>query len=125
MKRIGQFIAVTLLATSINAEKNKNKKEKGWKEARDHWNPNQVKHDTEAGIALIGNTKIMLPGAIRREAAQEAAKRNKEKMEECKKKVCKSDCQPDDKSVGCKYCVLKTCLKRAPKAGTKSFENDF
>merc|ERR1712187_807570 len=54
----------------------------------------------------------------RREAAQEAAKRNKEKMEECKKKVCKTDCQPDDKSVGCKYCVLKTCLKRAPKAGT-------
>lgn len=39
-------------------------------------------------------------------------------MEQCKTAVCKLDCQGDDKSVGCKYCVLKTCLKRTPKAGT-------
>jgi len=126
MKRI---LLVSILALAIAANKgkgggknnnnknNKEKPEKGWKTARDHWNPNQVKHDTQAGIAMIGDTKVMLPGAIRREAAKEAAKRNAEKMESCKKQVCRSECS-NDKSVGCKYCVLKTCLKRPPKAGT-------
>jgi len=132
MKRIG--LAITLFALVATAQKGKwkakddqkdkkkgektEKSEKGWKSARDHWNPNQVQHDTEAGMALIGNTKIMLPGAVRREAAKEAAKRNNAQMEQCKTAVCKMDCKDDDKSVGCKYCVLKTCLKRTPKAGT-------
>ena len=136
MKRIG--LAITLFALVATAKKGKwepkndqkneqndkkkgeksEKGEKGWKSARDHWNPNQVQHDTQAGMALIGNTKIMLPGAVRREAAKEAAKINNAKMEQCKTAVCKLDCQGDDKSVGCKYCVLKTCLKRTPKAGT-------
>jgi hypothetical protein len=126
MKRIG--LAISLFALVATAKKGKwepkddqkdrKKVEKGWKSARDHWNPNQVQHDTQAGMALIGNTKILLPGAVRREAGKEAAKINNAKMEQCKTAVCKIDCQGDDKSVGCKYCVLKTCLKRTPKAGT-------
>jgi len=135
MKSIG--LAITLFALVATAQKGKwkpkndqkednnakkgeksEKSEKGWKSARDHWNPNQVQHDTQAGMAVIGNTKIMLPGAVRREAAKEAAKRNNAQMEQCKTAVCKMDCKDDDKSVGCKYCVLKTCLKRTPKAGT-------